>query len=394
MLKRRPGFANIKTELGVIWGMPDGYIQALHAWSEPAMGNALTVVSISMAVMMLVMSPSLGQAKQKRDRVASDFNYADMDGDRKLSRAEWNRRGNFERLDKNADGYLTLKEVRALYKGHDDKDYDWPPKGMPTPAIETDLSVKADRVGHEALDKETLCGIGREMGCDIIHQKKRGLIATGTGPRFPKNAKCPSIDDFWAMDYGHKRNRQSYHGGIDLPVPWGTPMRAVAAGSVVAKYEAHQSKRGTELVLRHSPEQTGLPMWTYSAYGHMDAMADLEIGQRVEMGQIIGPTGNSGISAKGRKGSGQSTTRRPAIHLAIFYSDTNTYSEANDTIIPVDGYWLDPMAFYRHKGPFDSPSVKALPEVEKDVPIPVLFVDGTTFPADTKLVWPYACQGD
>lgn len=358
------------------------------------MDKTQSVVSISMAAMILVISSGDGQAKRKKDRVMRDFYHADMDDDDRLSRAEWNRRGNFERLDKNADGYLTLDEVRAIYKGHDDKDYDWPPEGMPTPAVETDPSVKADRVGRQELDNQTLCGIGRAMECDIIDQKKRGLIETGTGPRFPDNARCPGIDDYWAMNYRYKRNRDSYHGGIDLPVPWGTPMRAVAAGSVVAKYEAHQSKRGNELVLRHSPQQTGLPMWTYSAYGHMDAEPDLEIGQRVRMGQIIGPTGNSGISARGSKGSGQSTTRRPAIHLAMFYSATNTYSESNDTIIPVDGYWLDPIAFYRQKGPFDSLSVKALPEAEKDVPIPVMFDDATTFPADTKLVWPYACRRD
>ena len=370
------------------------------------MGKTQAAVVVFVAAVMLVMSSGLGEAKNhkrdrggrnsmqsvKKDRVARDFLHADTDGDRKLSGAEWNRRGNFDRLDKNGDGVLSLKEVRGLYKGHDVKDYDWPPEGMPTPAVEIDPSVKADRVGSGALDNETRCGIGREPRCDIGPQKKRGLVETGTGPRFPDNAKCPSIDDYWAMDYASKRNRQSYHGGIDVPVPWGTPMRAVAAGSVVATYEAHQSKRGTELVLRHSPEQTGLPMWTYSAYGHMDAMPDLKIGQRVEMGQIIGPTGSSGISAKGRKGSGQSSTRRPAIHLAMFYSSTNTYSEANDTVIPVDGYWLDPMAFYRAKGPFDTPSVKALPEAEKDVPIPVLFDDGTTVPAGTKLVWPYVCQ--
>ena len=131
----------------------------------------------------------------KKDRVLRDFFHADTDGDRKLSRAEWNRRGNFDRLDKDGDGVLSLEEVRAIYKGHDDKNYDWPPKGTQTPTAEIDPSVKADRVGRDALDNETLCGIGREMRCDIDPQKKRGLVETGTGPRFPDNAKCPGIDD-------------------------------------------------------------------------------------------------------------------------------------------------------------------------------------------------------
>ncbi len=346
-----------------------------------------------LTALMLIVSPCQSDAKKdKKDRVARDFRHADTNGDKRLSKFEWNRRGNFDLLDRNGDEQLSLREVRALYKGHDVKKYKWPPTGMAKSIVEIDPSVKADRVGKKALDKETLCGIGRSPKCDIVHQKRRGLLETGTGPLFPKDAKCPGIDDYWAMDYASKRNKQSYHGGIDLPVPWGTPMRAVAAGSVIAKYEAHQSKRGTELVLRHSPADTGLSVWTYSAYGHMDAMVDLKIGQRVEMGQILGPTGNSGITAKGGKGSAQSSSRRPAIHLAMFFSETNQYSEANDTIIPVDGHWLDPMAFYRTKEPFDSASVKALPDAEKSISIPVMFSDKTTFPADTKLVWPYACK--
>jgi len=351
---------------------------------------------MALAALMLALSPGDGEAKKdkgnKKDRVARDFRHADRDGDNRLSRTEWNRRGNFDLLDRNGDGQLSLKEVRKMYLGHDERKYRWPPKGMPTPAVDMDASVKADRVGRNKLDNETLCGIGRMTKCGIDEQIKRGLLETGAGPRFPKGVTCPGIDDTWAMDYASKRTKQSYHGGIDVPVPWGTPMRAVAAGSVVAKYDAHQSKRGTEIVLRHSPAQTGLPVWTYSAYGHMDAPADLKIGQRVKMGQILGPTGNTGIAAKGKKGSDQSATRRPAIHLAMFFSDTNKYSESNDTIIPVNGRWLDPMAFYRGKAPFDSPSVKALPEAEKSVAIPVMLEGGKLIPAGSKMIWPYACK--
>lgn len=354
------------------------------------------VFSLFLASLMLVMAPDLSHAKKKnkgetKDRVARDFRHGDDDGDEQLSPAEWNRRGNFERLDRNGDGFLSLKEVRRMYKGHDDKSYDWPPQNMPPRTGDIDPTVKSDRVDKSVLDDETRCGIGRSKKCDIASQKARGLFETGTGPRFPSHALCPGADDYWAMDYASKRNNAAFHGGIDLPVPWGTPMRAAAAGSVVAKYGADNSKRGMELILRHSPKQTGLPMWTYTGYGHLDALPDLKIGQRVKMGEIIGPTGNSGISAKGTQ---QSTTRRPAIHFVVFYADTPQYAQARDTIVPVEGRWMDPMAFYRQTGPFDTPSVKALPDSEKDVDIPVLFEDGAAFPANTKLVWPYACKRD
>jgi len=328
---------------------------------------------------------------KKKDRAARDFRHADINGDKKLDFSEWNRRGNFERLDRNGDGYLNLKEVRTLYKGHDDKTYSWPPKNMPKPGMEIDASIEADRVGRQSLDKETLCGISRPRDCDMSHAVLRGLLETGTGPVFPKKAVCPGMDDFWAMDYSNKRNRTSYHGGIDLPAPWGTPMRAAAAGSVVAIYDGEGSKRGIEIILRHSPEQTGLPVWTYTGYGHLDRIPRLKVGQRVKLGQILGPTGNSGNSARGNK---QSKTRRPAIHFVVFYSSERQYSENIRTIIPVDGRWMDPMAFYRQKPPFDSPSVKALPDKEKGIAIPVLFENGETYPAKTKLVWPYACSRD
>ncbi len=353
--------------------------------------NKKEILCIVVAVALIII-PNNSIAKKKKDRVARDFRHADVDGNEKLSPAEWNRRGNFKKLDKNGDDAISLRELRAMYKGHNDKNYAWPPKGMTQKKVEIDQSIQNDRVKQNMLDDETICGIARSKQCSIDDQIKRGLLATGTGPRFPEQTSCPGIDDYWAMDYSSKRRRASFHGGIDIPATWGTPMRAVAAGSVIAKYEAQQSKRGNEVVLRHTPEQTGLPIWTYSAYGHLDALPDLQIGQKVAMGGIIGPTGNSGISAMGKKGSGQSKTRRPAIHLAMFYNTTGKYTESKATIVPLDGYWLDPIAFFRQKEPFDSASVKALAANEKDVLIPVLLEDGTTRPSNTKIIWPYSCQ--
>ncbi|WP_170826972.1 peptidoglycan DD-metalloendopeptidase family protein [Magnetovibrio blakemorei] len=339
--------------------------------------------------MALITALAPANAQAKKDRVARDFRHADADDDGQLTPVEWNRRGNFERLDTNGDGQLNLQEVRALYDGHDNTDYVWPPKDMAPVSDEIDPSVRTDRVGRDALDDETFCAIGRARTCALSSATSRGLLATGTGPRFPDDAKCPGADDYWAMDYASKRDHAALHGGIDLPMPWGTPMRAVAAGSVVAIFEGKQSKRGIEIVLRHSPEQTGLPVWTYTAYGHMDALPDFKIGQRVKMGQILGPTGNSGVSAMG---TAQSTTRRPAIHFVVFYAPTPAYTEAFDTIIPIDGRWMDPLAFYRQQEPFDSLAVKALPDTEKDVLVPILYTDTPPQPTTTKLVWPYACD--
>jgi hypothetical protein len=63
-----------------------------------------------------------------------------------------------------------------------------------------------------------------------------------------------------------------------------------------------------------------------------------------------------------------------------------------DYIIPAEGKWMDPNAMFRNNPPFDSKSLKALPTEEKDIPISVMFEDGSTIPAETKIVWPYTCE--
>ena len=174
-----------------------------------------------------------------------------------------------------------------------------------------------------------------------------------------------------------------------MPAPFGTPMIAVAAGTVVGRYRGENSFRGMEIILRHSPEDTGLPLWIYTQYAHFDEMPKHQLGQRVRMGEVLGPTGNSGKTPS-RRPSGKE--RRPAIHFAVWYSTSPKYFAARNKVIPVDGYWMDPNALYRKKPPFDSHSMKALPEADKEVLIPVMLEDGEVIPADTKMVWPYKCK--
>lgn len=245
-------------------------------------------------------------------------------------------------------------------------------------------------VGEEVLSEKTRCGIGRGRKCDIEIAVQLGLFETGLRPQFPAGLECRDIDEQWAIDYSSKRDRINYHGGIDMPAPYGTPIIAAAAGTVVAIYDEPESYRGREVVLRHSPEQTGLPYWVYTQYTHFDKTPLVEVGQKVKMGEVLGPTGNSG---RGRKSGVQSTKRRPAIHYAVWFSESAEFANVRDrVIVPVDGLWMDPNALYRLQPPFDSAAMQALPDAEKKVMIPVMLDDGTTIPATTKLIWPYTCK--
>lgn len=60
--------------------------------------------------------------------------------------------------------------------------------------------------------------------------------------------------------------------------------------------------------------------------------------------------------------------------------------------MPVSGWWMDPVALYRGRLPVDSKSLKALPEAEKEIPIPVPADAGALVPAGTRPIRPYTCS--
>ncbi len=216
-------------------------------------------------------------------------------------------------------------------------------------------------------------------------QKARGVTETGLKPVFADGARCPEIDsEKWAIDYSHKRKGPALHKGIDIPQPRGTQIRAVAAGTVVGKFRNKRNRKGIEVMLRHTPEQTGLPYWTYSQYTHLQEMSPLPIGATVALGQEIGQTANTG--KMGRR------VRRDALHFAILYSERPEWSNDGRFVAPIDSYWMDPNAFYRLDGPYDSRSLAALPANRKQIPVPVMRADGSFMPKTTKRVWPYVCE--
>ncbi|MCB1752861.1 MAG: hypothetical protein KDI74_14185 [Gammaproteobacteria bacterium] len=77
----------------------------------------------------------------------------------------------------------------------------------------------------------------------------------------------------------------------------------------------------------------------------------------------------------------------PGLHFAVHHSESPQFA-----VVPRDGRWREPNALYRGKARYDSLSLKALPDTAKEVPVPVMFLDGAVESAGTRLIRPYACK--
>ncbi len=83
-------------------------------------------------------------------------------------------------------------------------------------------------------------------------------------------------------------HRSRPHLGVDLAAPAGTPVRAIASGTVVGAGWVHQLGRAVRI---------DHPGTLTSVYGHLEAIADgVREGLAVERGQVIGYVGSSGLS--------------------------------------------------------------------------------------------------
>ncbi|TCK01325.1 UNVERIFIED_ORG: transglycosylase-like protein with SLT domain [Anoxybacillus amylolyticus] len=101
----------------------------------------------------------------------------------------------------------------------------------------------------------------------------------------PVKMKNPPISSKFGMRWGR------LHAGVDVAVPVGTPIYAVADGQVVKAVgdQGHSKESwGNYIKIRHEGDN-------YSLYGHLSEVLVKE-GEQVKQGQLIGYSGNSGRS--------------------------------------------------------------------------------------------------
>ncbi|MEP6693437.1 MAG: M23 family metallopeptidase [Chloroflexota bacterium] len=138
----------------------------------------------------------------------------------------------------------------------------------------------------------------------------RGLLIPIDGAEIPT---APELLPNSAREY-----RAGWHEGIDFPAERGTPVRAAVPGVVVrvdrdfVDWDIASLDAALEaaLALGYTPDETldrirGRQIWIdhgrriVTRYAHLDSVADLQVGQTIARGQLIGTVGSSGLEEGG-----------------------------------------------------------------------------------------------
>jgi murein DD-endopeptidase MepM/ murein hydrolase activator NlpD len=136
-----------------------------------------------------------------------------------------------------------------------------------------DIDVLLAYVREESQRLRALAQVARETGGVLAALPSRlplrGALNSPFGPRLSPWTRQPE-----------------FHAGVDLAAAPGTPVRATSAG--VVRFAGTGETYGQNVLINHG---AGIE----SRYGHLQKISVAQ-GQRVERGQLIGLTGNTGRS--------------------------------------------------------------------------------------------------
>jgi len=117
-----------------------------------------------------------------------------------------------------------------------------------------------------------------KRGTDLFRWPEDGFITTQSYG-CTKFARCGSSRG----PYGG-----AIHNGIDIKVGYGTPIRAIGGGEIIAN--GKNDGWGNWVAIKHPPYDL------VSIYGHMSAFEFVRVGSQVKAGDVIGYEGTTGFS--------------------------------------------------------------------------------------------------
>lgn len=141
------------------------------------------------------------------------------------------------------------------------------------------------------------------------------------------NKRLPSIKGLidWPMDgvltqgfgnTGFTKLGYTYHNGIDIAAPAGTPIYAVADGVVEDTDTNNFASYGNWVTVRHTIQTKSGPHQLISLYAHMSSFR-VRKGQQLKRGDLIGFEGNTGNTTRLLYGPG----RGYHIHFGLYDAD-------------------------------------------------------------------------
>jgi murein DD-endopeptidase MepM/ murein hydrolase activator NlpD len=158
-----------------------------------------------------------------------------------------------------------------------------------TTEITTDVVVEANRFGYERIPATSSLLDPAVVAAE--HERLDALRSTFTPSRgWSGPFQRPSggsISSYFGTHRAYNAGPYtSYHGGVDLRGPTGTPVYAPATGTVVLAEPL--TVRGKALLLDHG--------WgVLTGYWHLSAI-EVQVGQEVAPGDLIARIGNTGLS--------------------------------------------------------------------------------------------------
>ncbi len=256
-------------------------IQYVYGFVAAALVGAFTIVGLAGSYSrMLLKTESFNQVREERETLRKNYQQmAQIAHDRDVQVASL--------------GALA-SEVTALYGLRQNKLIAAQPSTASaataaTPqslALTDDVNPQAVRVSIDqfyALREQAMSG-------RVTRALEGGLTPSYSGD-WTQLADAPSlwpIEGRVASSFGEREDpfngEGAFHSGIDIDAPYGTPVRAAAAGDVIGA--SMRNGYGREVVLDHGHDLN-------TVYGHLSEIAVVP-GQHVTRGQVIGYVGQSG----------------------------------------------------------------------------------------------------
>lgn len=133
-----------------------------------------------------------------------------------------------------------------------------------------------------------------QQRAEILYQtmdnKKKEVTLSSNKNNFEKPAEGRISSDF-GYRKAPTKGASTGHSGIDIAIPVGTPIKAIADGKIIAAHDRMKGY-GTGVFIDHGIING---KHVISEYGHLSSY-NVKYGDNIKKGQIIAKSGNTGVS--------------------------------------------------------------------------------------------------